>query len=230
MKFELIRPPSWKRFTDLRSRWGKISLTRALQYEELSELCVSGSLVDIGGGEKTPYRSWLRCHSYDSVNISGDSVPTWVVNETGKWPVEDSKFDAAISMNTLEHVFDAELFISEIVRITKPGGRVVIATPFLLPIHGCPDDYFRPTPSWYSKTFEKAGLVNIKVKSLVWGPFSTGAKCSGLPGPAKRLRMSFAMALDLFYYRIRSLLKGSNMRHDLSLGSLAFWVEADKAN
>ena len=54
MEFELIRPPSWKRFTDLRSRWGKISLTRALQYEELSELCVSGSVVDIGGGEKAP--------------------------------------------------------------------------------------------------------------------------------------------------------------------------------
>ena len=77
-----------------------------------------------------------------------------VVNETGMASGR-FKFDAAISMNTLEYVFDAELFISEIVRIIKPGGRVAIATPFPIPVHGCPDDYFRPNFSRYSKTFEK---------------------------------------------------------------------------
>jgi ubiquinone/menaquinone biosynthesis C-methylase UbiE len=44
-------------------------------------------------------------------------------------PFVDDSFDTVISLETLEHVPDPFLFLEEMNRVTKPGGRVVLSLP-----------------------------------------------------------------------------------------------------
>jgi SAM-dependent methyltransferase len=220
-------PPraSWARLRLLRSEWGKISLPRALVYEALYGADSLGVLLDIGGGAQVPYRQLLQCENYHSINIDKEVNPSWSVKIGEPFPCEPGFCDVVLCLNTLEHVYDADFLLGEASRSLKIGGTIHIATPFLYPVHGCPDDYFRPTPSWYKQTLSKHSFESIQVQPLVWGPFSTGAFLSGLPGPAKRSRMWMAMGLDILYSRFRTI--PGEMRGP-SAAALGFWVRATK--
>jgi SAM-dependent methyltransferase len=179
------------------------SVTRELQYEYLEQLELKGSLLDIGGGERANYRALLNCESYDSVNISAEMRPTWIVKPDKRFDIPKKDFDNVVSINTFEHVLDAERLVGLIFDVMKPGGRFIAATPFLYQIHGSPDDFFRPTPSWWSAILSRNVFKDIKITPLLWGPFSTGSHCSGLPGPFKTQRMLLALMMDILYARYR---------------------------
>jgi SAM-dependent methyltransferase len=51
--------------------------------------------------------------------------------EGGRLPFPDAAFDAVAVVDMLEHVTDEAAFVSELARITKPGGRLVVNTPHL---------------------------------------------------------------------------------------------------
>lgn len=53
-----------------------------------------------------------------------------------KLPFPDRHFDAAGTLNVLEHVDEPEAYLAELVRVTKPGGRVVVSSPNFLRIAG----------------------------------------------------------------------------------------------
>lgn len=44
-------------------------------------------------------------------------------------PTKSNKFDIVIATEVIEHIFDTDFFISEIMRILKTGGIVIITTP-----------------------------------------------------------------------------------------------------
>ena len=62
-------------------------------------------------------------------------------------PFKKNTFDAVIASEIMEHVYDPKLFISGLMEVLKPGGRLVITTPYNEKI-----EYFlcvhcnRPTP------------------------------------------------------------------------------------
>ncbi|HEY2602851.1 MAG TPA: class I SAM-dependent methyltransferase [Thermoleophilaceae bacterium] len=44
-------------------------------------------------------------------------------------PLEDSQFDLVLCAETLEHVRDVQLFLSEVRRVLRPGGTFAVTTP-----------------------------------------------------------------------------------------------------
>jgi SAM-dependent methyltransferase len=104
---------------------------------------VEGDVVDVGCGDG-PYRPWLvRARSYTGIDITPGAAVNHLVTPGEPWPVPAESFDAAICTQVLEHVRDPGQVIDEIVRVTRPGGDVIISVPFIYPEHGAPLDFRR---------------------------------------------------------------------------------------
>jgi SAM-dependent methyltransferase len=73
-------------------------------------------------------------------------------------PFGTATFDTVLCTSVLEHVHDAEAVVSEIARILKPGGRLIITIPFLYPTHEAPYDYWRTTHWGLRSVLTRHGL------------------------------------------------------------------------
>jgi len=115
------------------------------------------------------YDSWL------TLNVNPGSSPDFVHDCNYPLPFEDARFDHVVSISTLEHIKNIGLAVSEIVRVTKPGGFIVLAVPFLFGVHGDPEDYHRPTSSWWRDKLEELGICEAhqKIYPLCWDPLSS---------------------------------------------------------
>jgi SAM-dependent methyltransferase len=58
-------------------------------------------------------------------------------------PLADASFDLVVCAETIEHVRDVQLFLSELRRVLAPGGVLALATPATPPLVR-PDDPFSP--------------------------------------------------------------------------------------
>jgi SAM-dependent methyltransferase len=113
----------------------------------LSSKIQGGRLLDVGCGRK-PYKEFFNVCEYVGMDVdqSGHSH----VNEEidifydGKnFPLQDEEFDHVLSSQVFEHVFTPSLFISEINRVLKPGGTLILSVPFVWDEHEQPYDYAR---------------------------------------------------------------------------------------
>ncbi|MGO9249578.1 MAG: class I SAM-dependent methyltransferase [Solirubrobacteraceae bacterium] len=52
-----------------------------------------------------------------------------LVDADGPWPLDDASFDAVWAGETIEHVTDTIGWLSEIRRVLRPGGRLLLSTP-----------------------------------------------------------------------------------------------------
>lgn len=60
-------------------------------------------------------------------------------------PFLDGSFDGVLCTEVLEHLPEPQRAIDEMYRVLAPGGRLLLTTRFLFPIHDAPHDYFRFT-------------------------------------------------------------------------------------
>jgi SAM-dependent methyltransferase len=58
-----------------------------------------------------------------------DLPVTWVQGDVQELPFDDNAFDAARSERTFMHLADPEKGLRELVRVTRPGGRIVLSDP-----------------------------------------------------------------------------------------------------
>jgi len=112
----------------------------------------------------------------DAVEISGDSRAGygWRSYTTLAYPAFDlmtsepeRQYDVVICEQVLEHVSDPDAAVRTLGRLARTGGRILVSTPFLIRIHGAPDDYWRFTPLGLRTLLERQGLVVETVRS--WG-------------------------------------------------------------
>ncbi len=57
------------------------------------------------------------------------------VNMEQRFPFEDNTFDVVTCLEGIEHVIDGYALLSELVRILKPGGTVIITTPNIMNLY-----------------------------------------------------------------------------------------------
>ncbi len=70
---------------------------------------------------------------------------TDLVSDVHRLPFKDSAFDAVIALNAFEHYRDPRAAAREIFRVLRPGGRVLIRTAFMQPLHEPPWHFFNCT-------------------------------------------------------------------------------------
>jgi SAM-dependent methyltransferase len=73
-------------------------------------------------------------------------------------PFTDGAFDGAVCTEVLEHVANARHVLSELARVLRPGGRVIVSVPFVFHYHEDPRDVRRYTPDGLRAALEEAGF------------------------------------------------------------------------
>ena len=79
------------------------------------------------------------------------------------WPLEAEVADFILCTETLEHIATPDIFLGEMFRCLKPGGRALLTVPFAARWDFIPYDFSRPTPSGLDNIFRKAGFTKVGV-------------------------------------------------------------------
>ncbi len=100
---------------------------------------VSGATLELGCGEGRGVG--IIAENADSY-LALDKIPEVINKLTTQFPdlefrqavfppvaLPDASFDAIVSFQVIEHIKDDELFIKELRRLLKPGGKAIITTP-----------------------------------------------------------------------------------------------------
>lgn len=121
----------------------KILLNRIVQPKLRS---ITGDVLVIGVG-KEPYH-WLMGASTSvfTTDIEAEEGIDGVA-DAHQLPFSDKTFDAVIAIEVFEHLRDPKLATSEMYRVLRPGGVVILTVPFMFRVHGDPHDYQRFTAS-----------------------------------------------------------------------------------
>ena len=127
-------------------------------------------LLDAGAGEGQ-FAHLFRKHRYCGVDLAiGDTGWNYArldaVADLQALPFRADCFDAAIHINTLEHVREPVAVMREIGRTLAPGGRLILVAPFEWEVHQSPHDYFRYTRHGMRYVLERAGFDAIEVEPL----------------------------------------------------------------
>ncbi|MFC8583814.1 class I SAM-dependent methyltransferase [Streptomyces sp. NPDC057217] len=90
-------------------------------------------VLDVGGGPGYFTREFRRrgAHGYlfepDLAGLASDRRAGAVVADGYLLPLADGTADVCFSSNVLEHVRDPGTFLSELVRVTRPGGLIYVS-------------------------------------------------------------------------------------------------------
>ena len=137
------------------------SANRALMHHQIrSHVVLSGKVLDLGGGHRNTYMEYMDASTAKSLLVL-DLQQTPIVDVVGSVtdiPIKSESFDTVLCFNLLEHVSDYETALREIHRVMKPGAVLYGWVPFLIGVHGDPNDYWRYTPDTLRALLSKAGF------------------------------------------------------------------------
>ncbi|MGW0498498.1 class I SAM-dependent methyltransferase [Streptomyces sp. NPDC003007] len=106
----------------------------AVDQVEACDGSVAGrTVLDVGGGSGYFTREFRRrgAHAFlfepDLAELGGKPPESAVVADGYLLPLRDGVADVTFSSNVLEHVADPETFLSELARVTRPGGLIYVS-------------------------------------------------------------------------------------------------------
>ena len=134
---------------------------------------VRGRLLDVGCGEK-PYAKWLNVEiEHLGLDVQPASGIDYVVEPRDGWPIESATIDAVLCTQTLEHVADVSVFVSEIDRVLRPAGLLILTVPFIYNFHTQEhgSDYRRFSSDGLRQLFADYEIVELKPQGGVGSTF-----------------------------------------------------------
>lgn len=141
--------------------------------DEVKRLDAKSRVLDLGGVRKKsmPGRFDVASFSLDVVylNILQSANPD-VLAAAEALPFKGGIFDVVICSEVLEHTRDPRVVLAEVSRVLRPGGRLLIAVPFLYQIHASPHDFGRYTDFFWRSALENSGFTveRLEKQGLYW--------------------------------------------------------------
>lgn len=171
-------PDKWRptRFVATRSGWrgssdaGQVAPgsrhtadLQARSYAPALRAHARGRLLDLGCGNVPLYEMYRP-------SISSAICVDWPNSYHGRahvdvacdlnqpFPFASSSFDTIVVSDVMEHLFDYQTVWSEMARLLRPSGRLIVGVPFLYWLHEEPFDHFRPTEFALRRYCEQHGF------------------------------------------------------------------------
>jgi SAM-dependent methyltransferase len=131
---------------------------------------ISGKILDVGCGTK-PYKKLFKFDDY--IGLEYDSPENRLSKNAdffydGKiFPFKENEFDSIICNEVLEHVFNPQEFLSEIHRVLKKDGKMLLTVPFLWDEHEQPYDYARYSSFGLKHLLKENGFEIVEFRKSV---------------------------------------------------------------
>lgn len=179
------------------------SFFRSFQHRFLAEHAPScrGLVLEIGAEPGYGHDAYFgHASGYLASNIAG---PADVILDATALGVGTGSVDTVVCVSVLEHVLDQAAAFSEIGRVVRPGGRLLLTVPFAYPIHDR-IDFWRFTDqslvAQLEPDFEVEKMVRLggkisTVASLLQRPIG---KYTKRHLPAKAMGLVFASLMGRF--------------------------------
>ena len=134
--------------------WVRVVMDREIEQYLMTLNPAGADAIEVSGSE----RSGLPWKSFTSVQYPDFDLLA---------PRDIGRFDVVICEQVLEHVDDPWRGTQTLASLCKPGGAVVVSTPFMLRLHNSPVDHWRFSPSGLSMLLRSSGLDAVTVGA--WG-------------------------------------------------------------
>jgi SAM-dependent methyltransferase len=160
----------WNKWMILGGGWGEFLAV-------LDTMRAGNVVVDLGAGEaelrqRVPAGVQYLALDRGIGHAGWDYSRLDAVCDANAVPLLDDSVDLVVSKQVLEHLQEPIKALSEMRRVLKVGGRVVLSTNQQWPQHQQPHDYFRYTSFGLQYCFSQAGL-EIERMTPMGGVFTT---------------------------------------------------------
>lgn len=166
MTRDRAKPRPWQ--TD----WLLLRALRSTIRSELgAHLAKPARIVDLGCGDM-PYRSIVEELGLDYLGADLGAGADLAIAPSGRVELEDASVDAVLSIQVLEHVRDLDSYCTEVRRVLKPGGTLLLSTHGTWLYHPHPEDHRRWTRTGLVIDLEMRGFKVEGLEAIV-GPLAT---------------------------------------------------------
>lgn len=136
------------RSTPLHPQW----LIFRHEKKNLVEICggLHFTVLDIGCADKKPKRYLPESVYYCGLDYYSTATNWYMTRpdlfaDATHLPLKDESFENVLLLDVLEHLPDPSATVTEIYRVLKPAGKLIILVPFMYPVHDAPLDFHRWT-------------------------------------------------------------------------------------
>jgi SAM-dependent methyltransferase len=151
---------------------------RNLQYRALFDVLrryTRGRVLDVGGGSfvrdaiasGVHFDEWTVVEPSDGdLPVIDDSRVRAVVGDGCALEQPDGTYDTVLSIQVLEHVFEPMAMMSELRRVTRVGGNLIVMVPQTANIHHAPRHYQNLTRYWLEESARRLDLDVVEYHAL----------------------------------------------------------------
>jgi SAM-dependent methyltransferase len=144
----------------------KQSLFRKLQNELILEFANSNNfqeIVEIGGTFQFNNKKFFNENvRFKLTNLEDEGCDQ--IEDVTQLTFHSNSVESILCISVLQHVFDINAAIDELIRVLKPGGKVLITNGFMFPVCMV-HDYYRLSPEFWNQRLQDEN-VDYKIISM----------------------------------------------------------------
>lgn len=153
---------------------------RELQDSSLAQYLptLSGRVVELGALGEGREAYAVAASEYLVTNVV-DGAPVYL--DASAMDLPDNSVDGFLCESMLEHSERPEAVISEVRRVLRPGGKLLLLTPWMYPFHAAPNDYLRFSESALARLLVGFRLARVEPLGNFWTSLATFAQLKVRP-------------------------------------------------